>query len=72
MIFMSACLAGEVSRALLDGDCDKAKEVALRYKAQFGEDYYLEIQSHRDADQERVNSDIVRIAHETDFIGSDD
>jgi len=65
MIFMSACLAGEVSRALLDGDYDKAKEVALRYKEQFGEDYYLEIQSHRDPEQERVNHDIVRLAHET-------
>ncbi len=46
LICTSACLAGPVAVHLLNGNYDKAKENALKYKELFGEDFYLEIQDH--------------------------
>lgn len=65
LILLSACLAGEVSQALLCDDYAHAKEVALRYKNRFGVDYYLEIQSHRDPEQQKVNCECAKLANET-------
>lgn len=60
LICLSACLAGEVSEAILKNtDVDG---VVLRYKKLFGDDYYLEIQSHCDETQLAVNKEIVRLA----------
>lgn len=64
LIILSACLAGEVSKAIQAGEYEKAKEIALRYKKRFGNDYYLEIQAHRDADQISVNKQILQLGEE--------
>jgi DNA polymerase-3 subunit alpha len=47
IICTSACAQGEVAQSLIGGDYKKAKEVALWFQNLFGEDYYLEIQRHR-------------------------
>ncbi len=52
LICLSACLAGEIARELSLGDEQAAEETALKYKALFGEDYYIEIQNH-DLDEQR-------------------
>lgn len=62
LIIMSACLAGEVSKAFSAGEDESAKEIALRYQSRFGEDYYLEIQAHRDPEQIEVNQKIISLA----------
>ena len=41
LICLSACLAGEIPRALLAGDIERAEETALFYKNLFGDDYYI-------------------------------
>jgi len=46
LICSSACLGGEVSRALTAGNTAEAEETILWYKNLFGEDYYLELQRH--------------------------
>ena len=47
LIALSACLAGEVSRALRQNDYDKAKNAAVRYREIFGkENFFLEMQDH--------------------------
>ena len=46
LVCLSACVAGEAQRHIINGDTDKAREVVLRYKNLFGDDYYLEIQNH--------------------------
>jgi DNA polymerase-3 subunit alpha len=47
IIAMSACLSGDVPRALLNNDYEKAKETALKLSTIFGEDnFYLELQSN--------------------------
>lgn len=62
LVVMSACLAGEVSKNIMSGDIDGAKQIALKYKNRFQDDYYLEIQSHTDEDQILVNKKILEIA----------
>ena len=47
LICCSACLAGEIPRALMDGDWDAACKAVEWHKAVFGEDYYLEVQCHK-------------------------
>ncbi len=47
LICMSACLAGEVQRALSDGSYEEAKSVVLKYRDIFGSNnYFIEIQNH--------------------------
>ena len=46
IICSSACIAGEVSRAIDNGRMDEAERVAKWYKDLFGDDYYLEVMLH--------------------------
>ena len=72
LIISSACLGGEISRKIDDGDIEGAEESVQWFKKVFGEDYYIAIQRHKtsrpDADQttyvkqERVNIELIRIA----------
>lgn len=47
IICCSACIAGEVPRAIINGDMDAAEKAVEWHKKVFGEDYYLEVQLHR-------------------------
>ena len=47
LICCSACMAGEVPRAILSGDMQKVDEVIEWHKRVFGDDYYLEVMLHR-------------------------
>jgi DNA polymerase-3 subunit alpha len=61
IICTSACLQGEVSRAILKGWSDeKIEEVILKYQNVFGkENFYLEVQHHPNLpDQKKVNDRI--------------
>ncbi len=66
LICLSACLAGEIPKKLVEGNYDGAKETALRYLEIFGEgNYYLELQDHGIEAQLRVNRGLLRIHEET-------
>ena len=67
LIVTAACLGGEVQRAIMDGDIIKATNIALKYKNDFGDDYYLELQSHRDDEQRMVNRKLLKMAKELDI-----
>ena len=54
LICCSACLAGEVPRAITADDMQKAEEAILWHKKLFGDDYYLELQLPQ-ATVERAN-----------------
>ncbi len=54
LICCSACLAGEVPRAITAGDLERAEESIRWHKSVFGKDYYLELQLHK-ATVERAN-----------------
>ncbi|EKD32131.1 MAG: hypothetical protein ACD_77C00174G0021 [uncultured bacterium] len=72
LICSSACLGGEVARAIAMEDIEAAEKTITWYKNLFGEDYYLELQRHETdlpgADtstfvvQERVNKVILELA----------
>ena len=47
LICSSACIAGEVPRAILAGDMAKVDEVIEWHKKVFGDDYYLEVMLHK-------------------------
>ena len=66
LIALSACLAGEIPRRVLNGDYDGAREYALTMRDIFGEDsFYLELQDHGIADQTEVNRQLLRLHNET-------
>ena len=66
LIALSACLAGEIPRALSIGAYNEAKEAALRYEEIFGKgNFYLELQDHGLQEQARVNPQIIRLSRET-------
>ena len=66
LICLSACLAGELPRRLLNGDYEGAKQKALYYQNVFGKgNYYIELQDHGIEDQKRTNPQLMQIAKET-------
>jgi DNA polymerase-3 subunit alpha len=75
LIASSACLAGEIQRAILDGSMDKAVQAINEYKDIFGEDFYLEMMRHKATDptrdtsvyarQEIVNEALIKLSRKT-------
>ena len=47
LICCSACIAGELPRAVIAGDMEGALKVIEWHKKVFGDDYYLEVQQHK-------------------------
>ena len=66
LICLSACLAGEIPRAILAGDYDRAKQTALWYRDLFGEgNYYIELQDHGLEEDRVVLPQLIRLSRET-------
>ncbi|WP_027094003.1 DNA polymerase III subunit alpha [Cohnella thermotolerans] len=65
LVCLSGCLSGELSQHLLHDRYDEAKATALRYRALFGEDYFLEIQDHGVLEQKKVAAGLIRLSEET-------
>jgi DNA polymerase III subunit alpha len=74
LVVLSGCMASEFQQALAGGKIgdndviitedaiNKAKGVAKFYRNIFGENYYLEVQSHSDNRQQKLNRAVVDIA----------
>ena len=67
LIVLSACMAGQIQRALMNDDIHLAEKIALTYKSEFGNDYYLEYQSHSEITQQSLNRRIVDLAKRLDI-----
>ncbi len=66
LIALSACLAGEIPKRLVNGDYEGAKAYALEMREIFGEDgFYLELQDHGIRNQAIVNESLLRLHEET-------
>ncbi len=66
IIALSACLAGEVQRYIARSMYEEAKKSALMYQDIFGEgNFFLELQDHGIPEQRMVNTNLVRMSHET-------
>lgn len=62
LICMSACMVGEVAKALRNGNEVLAEQVALKYKNLFGDDYYIEYQAHMVDEQQELNKKLINLA----------
>ncbi|MFH1160328.1 MAG: DNA polymerase III subunit alpha [bacterium] len=75
LIASTACLAGEIPRAILGNNAEKARQAIRWYKGLFGEDFYLELMRHKVTDLTRdagvfqrqtiVNQALIQLARET-------
>lgn len=65
LICLSACLAGEIPRAIVRGQYEEAKKIAQRYADCFGKNnFFFELQDHGIADQRLVNEELMRMSRE--------
>ena len=65
LIGLSACLGGEIARALEIEDWDSARKLAGQYKDIFGPgDFFLELQDHGIPEQRALNPKLLRLAPE--------
>ncbi|MGL5635047.1 MAG: DNA polymerase III subunit alpha [Sarcina sp.] len=67
LIALSACMGGEVQRAIINGNIEKAKEAALFYKDTFKDGFYLELQNHGIEEQRKVNEVNIELSKELDI-----
>ena len=67
IIALSACLGGEIARALTAKNEEKAKKIALGYQEIFGSgNFYIEVQQHPNIqDQNEVNPRLIKLSKET-------
>ncbi len=67
LICLSACLAGEIPKLLLEGDYEGAKKKALWYQSIYGkENYFIELQDHGIDEQKRILPMLIKLADEID------
>jgi DNA polymerase-3 subunit alpha len=66
LIAMTACLAGEIPRFILEGDTGKAEDKARFYRDLFGDgNFYLELQDHGIPEQKKVNRGLAALSKKT-------
>ena len=62
LICLSACMAGSVPQALMNGKQEEAEKIANWYHKVFGEDYYIEIQNNGYKEQVLANQKLIKLA----------
>ena len=66
LVCLSGCLAGAIPQMLIHDDYEGAKAKALELRDLFGKEYFfLEIQNHGIADEERAAQGLIRLSRET-------
>ena len=66
LIGLSACLAGEIPKRIMNGNYDGAREYALMMQDILGEgNFYLELQDHGIREQQEVNRALLRLHQDT-------
>jgi DNA polymerase-3 subunit alpha len=67
LIALSACLGGEIGRALIADHYEEAKRIALEHQEIFGKgNYFLEIQKHPNIpESEKIEPMLIRLSKET-------
>ena len=67
LVILSGCLKGEIPQLILNGEIEKAYDVARWYKELVGEDFYLEIQDHGLPEQKKINPTLLKIGKDLDI-----
>ncbi|HJW83581.1 MAG TPA: DNA polymerase III subunit alpha, partial [Anaerolineae bacterium] len=64
LIVLSGCRRGEIARALLERDAERAARIAERFAAIFGRaNFFLELQRHHERGDRRLNAGLTALAH---------
>ncbi|MGG7036201.1 MAG: DNA polymerase III subunit alpha, partial [Flavobacterium sp.] len=66
IIVLSGNLYGEIPSKILNIGENQAEEALLWWKAQFGDDFYIEIMRHNQEDENRVNQTLIAFAKKHD------
>ncbi len=66
LIALSGCVSGELSRLILEGRLDEAKQAASWYKQTFG-DFYLEVQRFPMPELEQINQALIVMSNKLDI-----
>jgi len=61
IIVLSGCMNGLMSKCIEKGSMDEAKMLLRSFKKEFGEDFYVEVQSHN---SKEVNDGLIKLAEE--------
>ena len=84
LIGLTACLSGEIPRAIIAGNIEKAEELTAEYREILGpENFYLEVQHHPNLEyQEKVNQALIKLGkklkislvatHDVHYLNPDD
>ncbi len=66
LIALSGCGSGEIPRLILNGQLDKARQVAAWYRDAFGQDnFYLELQRHEGLPEfKQINEGLITLSNE--------
>ncbi|MDL2334958.1 MAG: DNA polymerase III subunit alpha [Chloroflexota bacterium] len=68
LVGLSACLNGEVARALESGDQDEAKRIAGSYVDILGKgNFFFELQDHGLPEQRRLNEQLIKLGPQLDI-----
>lgn len=62
LICLSACMAGQVSKALINNKFETAINIAKKYQEIFKDDYYIEFQAHTSNEQQVLNKKLINVA----------
>lgn len=62
IIVLSGNLYGEIPSKVLNIGENQAEEALVWWKAQFGEDFYIELMRHNQEDENRVNASLIALA----------
>lgn len=64
LICTTACGHGIIPPYLISGEYHKAKQIAIRFKELFGDDFYLEIQDHNLPDEKIIIEGMAKLSNE--------
>ena len=66
LVCLSACIGGDIPQYILNGNYDKAEELAIKLNGIFGQgSFYLELQSHGIEDQVLANQKLIEMSKKT-------
>jgi len=64
LVALTACIAGEIPKLILNGRLSEARQAALWYREVFGDDFYIELQRHPLPELEQLNRELIPLAKE--------
>ncbi len=67
IIALSACIAGDIPRLILENKPEQGRERAMQYKKIFSDGFYIELQRHGMPEEKRVEGELISIGRELEI-----